>query len=581
MKVLSGFLRAYGSAHCRALLLLSIVTNLMVLAPSFHMLQVYDRVLASGSGGTLFYITVIAVFALCVYGVAEALRLRVAQRLAARYAVAVSQKMFARLALLPQGSSMATTYLRDYGTVRTFLSGKVLISLFDLPFIPLFLILLYFVHPVIGLVTLIGIVGMLVVGYLNHSMTDATRTASRRADAEAFGFAQSAFSHAADVRSLGLLPNLINIWGAKSADALAASEDAARISANLYALGRAFRQILQVLIMAWGAWLVIAGDMSGGMIFMASMISGKALGPIEQVIGGWEQLTKGVEAYTSVEELTGTDKSISKRQPLPDPSGHLRGEALSLTTDGTPEGKPLFANIFLELRPGELVALVGPSGAGKSALARVLAGAVKPTAGRVTLDGAPQELFPTEQWGRAIGYIADEVTLFPGSIAANIARFDHITDPEAVYRAAGQAGAHEMILQLPKGYHSAVGDGSTMLSAGQRQQIALARALYGEPKVLILDHPTAFLDQEGEGRLFNALSEARKRGTAILVVSRRSTIVQIADRALVLQNGTIGALNVGRDPASQVVPSPPATAPSIDELAAGAPPAQPAGAVSP
>lgn len=578
MSVLNGFLREYGSAHCRALLLLSVVTNLMVLAPSFHMLQVYDRVLATGSGGTLFYITLIAVFALCVYGVAEALRQRVAQRLSARYAVAVARKMFARLALLPQGSQEAGRYLRDYGTVRTFLSGKVLVSLFDLPFMPLFLTLLYFVHPTIGLLTLGGIAGMILIGYLNHSLTDATRSASRKADAEAMGFAQSSFSYAGDVRSLGLLPNLINIWGKKSAIALAASEDAGRVSANLYALGKTFRQILQILIMAWGAWLVISGDMSGGLIFMASMISGKALGPIEQLIGGWEQLTKGMDAYKAVEELTGRDKSLSKRQPLPTPVGHLRGEALALTADGTPDGKRLFANIFLDVRPGEMVALVGPSGSGKSALAKVLAGAVQPMAGRVTLDGAPQELFPIEQWGRAIGFVADEVTLFPGSIAANITRFDANSDPDAVYRAAKEAGAHDMILRLPKGYQTAVGEGSTLLSAGQKQQIALARAFYGQPKVLILDHPTAFLDQDGEGRLFNALTEARQRGAAILVVSRRNTILQVADRALVLQNGMIGPVDLGRrgTPPAQPVAAP-TTAPSLEEMTAGAVAAESAG----
>lgn len=286
MSVVSQFLREYGRPYCRALLIYSVITNLMILAPSFHMLQVYDRVLASGSGPTLFYITVIVLFALAVYCVAEAARLRIANRLAAQYSVGVAQKMFAQLANQTQGPAATGAALRDYGTVKQFLAGKVFVALFDLPFIPLFLVLLYIVHPTVALLTVIGIGVMAGIGYLNHKGTEASRAEARKAENDAAGFAQSTFSLGESVRALGLLPNLISIWGAKSANALVAAEHSSGASAFYYALGKSFRQMLQVLLMAWGAWLVLAGDMSGGMIFLCTMISGKALAPIEQLIGG-------------------------------------------------------------------------------------------------------------------------------------------------------------------------------------------------------------------------------------------------------------------------------------------------------
>lgn len=579
MSVLGGFLREYGRPYVRALLTYSVLTNLMVLAPSFHMLQVYDRVLASGSGATLFYITVIAVFALILYGVGEAARSKIAQRLSAKYAVDVAQKMFARIAGLPSGSPATGQVLRDYGTVKQFLAGKVFVSLFDLPFIPLFLVLLYFVHPTVALITLLGIGGMVGIGYLNHKATDRERAQARDADADAIGFAQAAFARGEDVRALGLLPNLISIWGVKSSGSLKAAEHAGIASADYYALGKSFRQILQVLLMAWGAWLVLLGDMSGGMIFMCSMISGKALGPIEQLIGGWESLTKSVASFQAVDQLTGADKRIQMRPDLPAPRGHLTLHQISLTVDGTSEGTPVVDNVSLEIAPGEVVALVGSAGSGKSALAKLAAGAIAPTSGEVRLDGAAQGRWPTQQWGRSVGYVADEAMLFPGSVAANIARFDPLRSLDGVYEAAQLVGAHDMILSLPRGYQTVVGNGSVYLSASQRQQIALARAFYGRPKLFVLDHPTAHLDQAGEGALFNALMKVRQAGAAVLIVSRRNAAISIASRSFVMQDGRLERMEAPQRGGMPITPrgaggeavSAPPLVPSMSAMTATAP----------
>lgn len=555
MSVTSQITRDYGRPYIRALLGYSVITNLMILAPSFHMLQVYDRVLASASGSTLLYITLIALFALVVYGVAEAARLKIANRLAAKYSIDVAQKMFAQIANQPQGSPVAVRALRDYGTVKQFLSGKVFVALFDLPFIPLFLLLLYFVHPTVALLTVIGIGVMAGIGYLNHKATETSRVEARKMDADATGFAQTAFSRGEDVRAFGLLPNLISIWGAKSAKALIAAEDSAGPSAIYYSLSKAFRQMLQVVLMAWGAWLVLAGDMSGGMIFMCTMISGKALGPIEQLIGGWEGLSKAAESYESIETLTGAEKSITRRPNLPEVPAHLVIDKVVLTGGSAPDSPAIVRNVSFEVRPGEMVAIVGPTGGGKTALARIVSGAVQPTSGEVRMGGAARDRWPAEQWGKSIGYVPEDPAFFPGTVASNIARMDNISDLSAVYEAARKVGAHDMILRLPAGYQTRIGDGSWMPAAGQRQQIALARAFYGNPKVFLLDHPTAQLDQAGEGQLLNALVNAKRNGAAVLIISRRSMLLNLANRAFLMQNGSISPMQVQDREQSQPQPA--------------------------
>lgn len=542
MSALSLFWRVYGGAHFRALLAMSLISNLLILAPSFHMLQVYDRVLNSGSMATLFYITLIAVFALCVYGVVETIRGRIATRLAAKYTIAVARKLFARFAQMPQGTSAAGQYLRDYSQVRAFLGSRVFVGLFDVPFIPFFLLLLFLVHWTIGLLTLIGIIAMIAISAANSFVSEASRSAGQRADSEAMGFAQAAFAREEDVRSLGLLPSFISIWGSRTAASLKASDHAAGVSSGFYALSKTFRQILQVLIMAWAAWLVLAGHMSGGLIFFASMISGKALGPIEQLTGGWDQLSKAVTAFHNIEDITGEDKSLQARPNLPDPKGFLVGDSLVYHPENLRD--PVIDQVSLVVRPGEMVVITGASGTGKSVLLRLLSGALKPSAGLIRLDNAEMSLWPAAQWGKNVGYLAQDVELFPGTIAANIGRFDPALDMPAVYEAAKRAGAHEMILKIPGGYQAPVAAGVIYLSSSQKQRIALARAFYGDPRVLVLDQPSTNMDQAGEGMLMNRLAEAKSRSTAIIVASQRTAMMRIADRAFLLKDGRLEALEI-------------------------------------
>lgn len=559
---LIGFLRAQAGTHVRTMLGFSVIVNLTILAPSFHMLQVYDRVLTSSSVETLVSLTAIVLLALVVYGVAEAARSRVAQRVAAVYAIQMARKMLAKFVHLPGGNQSTNSHLRDFGMVKSFLASRLFVSLFDLPFIPLFVVLLYFVHPAVCVLTIIGLVAMVFVGYLNVKTTEKARTAGRNADSDASGFAQGVFAHGDEIRAHGMLPQLIDIWGGKTADALVKGEEAASGTAFYYALSRAIRQMIQVVTMALGAWLVLQGDMSGGMIFLASMISGKALAPIEQVIGGWETLSKSIAAIGSMETVVGPDKSLKSKPFLPEPVGQLRAIDLHLADASE---RPIIAGLSLQVMPGQMVAIEGQSGTGKSTLIRLLAGAQDPDSGHIEVDRVKRDRWPIAQWGQIVGYHSEQNTLMPGSLLANVTRFSSEPDMQEAYRAAQSTGAHQVILDLPQGYQTQAGDPKLALSASQRARISLARAFYGKPRVIVLDEPSLYLDHFGEGMLLNALAEAKENGAAIVVATRSSMLRKLADGRLVLRNGRLfdidAELPPGR-PKKLTAPDAPASEPT-------------------
>lgn len=537
------FMTTHGSSHTRGLVLFSILTNLMVLAPSFHMLQIYDRVLSSKSQSTLLYITLIALFAIAVYGIGEAVRMRIAQRLSATYAVTVAQKMFARFASLPQSDTAAGGYLRDYGLVKQFLGSKTLITLFDLPFLPVYLILLLFVHPAIFAMTLLGSLALIAIGAINIVRTEKSRLDSRSSESDAMGFAQHAFTHGDSIRSLGLLPQLIALWGFKSSNALIAAEESTRRTAFYYALSRAVRQSIQILTMAVGGWLVLIGNMSGGMIFMASMVSGKALAPIEQLIGSWEQISKSVAAFEHVESLTGTDKRLQSKAPLADSNGRLSAENISFYKS---KHQPVLDGVSIAVNPGEIVLLQGAAASGKSTLLRILSGAIAPEEGTVYLSDKPKELWPQAQWGHSMGYVSSEPSLLPGTVAANIGRFIPNVDIGKVDRAVKLVGINTMIGQLPNGYSTEINSGTSSLSTSQLKQIALARAFFNFPKTLILDQPTEGFDDNAEAEVMSALVAASKAGAAIIVASNNPRYISIATRRVVLEEGKLTEARVDR-----------------------------------
>lgn len=521
----------------KPLIVFSVITNVLMLAAPLHMMQVYDRVLSSGSKETLLYITLIAVFFLALYGVCEAIRSKLAQRISAQYAVTKAEPLFQGITSGSVPVEKSNEIIRNFNTTRMFISSRTMIGFFDLPFSPLFLVLLYLLHFQIGLITTVGAALLVTVAWFNKTLTAEDQKTSTAANSKAIGFATAMTTRSEDILAMGLLPSLVQRWGDIMRDSLNAQDIATGKSATFFGISKGIRQILQISIMAWGAWLVLNGDMSGGLIFAASMISGKALQPIEQVIGGWDSINRARIAHAEIEKvLKNAQKNVEKIEQ-PTPIGNLNLHDVSLVVKGLKKEHTILSNINFQAKPGTISAVVGPSGSGKSTFARIIAGAVKPTQGEVMLDGCLQTNWPVEQWGENVGYVGQELLLFPGTIAENIARMSISPDEKQIITAASLAGAHDLINSFTEGYMTQLGDGALRLSGGQKQRIALARALYTLPKLLVLDEPNAHLDKEGEEILMGSMKQLRDLGTTIIIITQRQEILKIADNVMMIKNG--------------------------------------------
>lgn len=533
-----------GKLSLKWIAIFSIATNLLMIVPPLHMLQVYDRVLSSNSMETLIYITGIAVAAMILYGAAEAVRGVLAQRASARYTVQISDPLFARLSQRSNNPQEAAQLLRDFNLVRQFIASRALIGLFDLPFAPLFIILMFMLHWSIGALTLIGLAILIGVAWLNKTVTADNSDASRAADGQALSFAQAIFSRAEDIRAMGLLPAVMDRWGDRMATSLRTGDEAAGQSAVFFGISKAVRVILQISIMAWGAYLVIQGDISGGVIFAASMLSSKALQPFEQVIGGWERITAARASQANLEEFLAGYENDADPLRLPDPVGHIEVRGLTFNPSDEQGSKPVLDKVGFKLDAGKILAIIGPSGAGKSSIAKCLVGAMPYQDGQIRLDGAERGQYPEDQWGETVGYVSQEITLFPGTLAENIARLSLQPDERRVVEASMAAGIHDMIVNLPDGYGTEIGPGKVMLSGGQKQRVALARALYSNPRVLVLDEPNAHLDAEGEVSLIEAMQRARKAGRTIVIITQRRSVLKVADYVMTVKDGRIASYEI-------------------------------------
>lgn len=539
----------WRSPHARTIALYSVVANLLLLAPSLFMLQVYDRVLHSRSVPTLFYLTIIVLVALGVWGLAEGVRARVATRAAAHYSIAVAPKLFAKLSWQGLPAGARAKVLRDLTGARSFIGGRGFLTLFDLPFVPVYTLIIFCLHWSLGLLTIAGVGVLCLLGWLNIAATEADHAKARDADADAIGFAQAVLRREEDLRAGGLQSRFLSIWGRKMAEALRRTDEAGGRAAFYQSLSKTVRQALQVLMMGLGALLVIENQLSAGMIFMCSMISGKALAPVDGAIAGWEQISRGLAAIRGVEDVTGPDKRISERMTLPPPRAVLNARGIVHCPDPAKTDRRILDGIDLDVLPGDCVLVTGAIGTGKSTLLRILAGAIEPTAGKLAIDGIDRALWPSAQIGRLVGYVPQDVDFFPGTIAANIASFDPAMTEAGVIEAAQRADVHDAILALPNGYRTMLGHGPAALSVGQRQKIALARAIHGAPPFLILDEPNASLDGSGERALLAVIASAKARGAAIVLTAHRTSILQVVDRVYTLADGRLRSLS-DRDPAA-------------------------------
>lgn len=513
--------------------------NVLMLASPLYMTQVYSRVLPSHGLDTLVFLTLIVLGAQAIHGVVETVRSLISSKLGARYELSSTAILLDAGIVDPRGGQVAEA-MRDAGLVKQALSNKLYLTLFDLPFVPLFVLAAFLCHPIIGLVTLIGGGLLLVLAWFNNNGLGDSAEQIGSHTAQAARFASAALDASESARAMGMGNALLLRWEGEALRAASAADDAATVNAAYYGLTRFIRQALQTLVLGFGAYLVLTGQMQAGLLFAASLLAGRALQPIEQTIGGWRQMVASLAAHRRVEQLLDSvDFDQVDRMPLPRPVGHIEMASAGFAVDGPRGSVPLLDDINLEIRPGEILAVMGPSGSGKSTLSRLVAGIVRPSAGEVRMDGFELQHWPMHQRGQAIGYMGQEPGLLGGTIAENIARFDPAADPQDIISAAKRARAHEFIAQLPEGYATRIGAGGVRLSGGQAQRIGLARAFCGNPPVLVLDEPNAHLDSEAEKALNATLLECRDRNCAVMVISQRQSILQVADRVALLRAGRL------------------------------------------
>lgn len=518
----------------------SFFVNALMLVMPLYMLQVYDRVLPSNSIETLVFLSILAAGALLLLAVLEFVRSIYASRIAARLDVTQSRGAMMAAMDSPRAPLGDIQALRDLAAVRGFIASRSAFALFDLPFAPLFIGLLYFIHPLLFVIAAGGAVVLAVVAWANQlASAPATRRAAE-SNIAAMMTAQSFVRNAEALRAMGMVGNAIVAWGRQHAPSLTASDDVTRVNAVFAGLSRFIRLGLQIAMLGVGGFLVLEGEMTAGMIFAASIISGRGLQPIDQVIGGWRQFVETRAAWQRFRKSTAGAAEDKSRTELPSPSGRMEAEGIVyFAPNSRADAAPLIKRISFNVPAGSLVAVIGPSGAGKSTLARLLVGAIRPRAGVVRIDGSDIRNWDPEILGRHMGYLPQDVELLPGTIGENVARFSPDRSDDDIIEAARRAHVHELIQSMPEGYDTVIGPMGITLSGGQRQRIGLARAFYGRPTVLVLDEPNANLDFDGDRALESALREAREAGTTVIVVTQRRSVVDFVDLLMMVKAGEI------------------------------------------
>ena len=515
--------------------LFSFCVNLLYLAPALFMLQVFDRVLTTNSHETLAVLLAGTALAMLLTLALDYVRQSLQGVLAAvadeRLARPVLESLVERAARTPHAG--AGDGVRDLATLRNVLSSNALSALFDAPWAPLFLALIWLFHPLLGLGALASMGLMLALAWLNHRFSRAAIEGLQRDGRRGARYVESSLHNAEVLQAMGMTGRLLARWRALQDEVGAAQASAGRAGVVFTALTRFVRQAIQILMLALGAWLVISHEASAGIMIATTVLLGRAIQPVEQLVGSWRALADGRAAYRRLDELAGGHRA-PEGVALPCPAGRLQVESLSYRVPAS--GKPVLYNLALSLEPGESLAIIGASAAGKSTLARLLIGLWAPATGSVRLDGADVAAWHRAQLGQWIGYVPQDVELFDGTVADNIARLEAV-DSERVIAAAKRASAHEMIVEFANGYDTVVGEGGMRLSPGQRQRIALARALYGNPRLVVLDEPNANLDGAGELALAHAVSGLRADGVTTVIITHRPALIAHVTKILVLDGG--------------------------------------------
>jgi ATP-binding cassette, subfamily C, bacterial len=526
--------------------LFSAAINVLYLASPLYMLQVYDRVVSSASVPTLLMLTVALLIALGAMAALDGVRARILIRSGLRLDRLLSGRVMA--ALVKQANAIPGTgrgqALRDFDSFRQFVTGGSIYTLCDAPWAPIYIAVIALLHPALGLLALGCALTLLILALLNERLVSATLVEAAAAGSRSYAFAETSLRNSHVIEAMGMLPGLVERWRRDRNWMLIAQAKASDRGAALSSVIRFLRLSMQSLMLGAGAFLVIERDVTSGVMFAGMILLARALMPIEQAVGTWRQLVGARAAYRRIDELLQANPAPPATITLPRPKGALAAQAATLYLPGL--ARPILRDINFAIAPGETLGIIGPSGAGKSSLARLITGIPGPPSGVVRLDGANVAQWNREHFGHHVGYLPQEIELFSDTVAANIGRFGSGKD-EDIIKAALKAGVHEMILALPQGYQTEIGEGGVNLSGGHRQRIALARALYGDPSLVVLDEPSSNLDMEGDVALADCLGRLKEERRTAVIISHRHVNLGTVDKILVLNGGMVAMFGPSRE----------------------------------
>jgi ATP-binding cassette subfamily C protein len=531
----------------------TLATNVLVLAIPVYLFQISDRVLTSRSTDTLIMLTILIAGAVVLNAVLDAIRRFILMRTAVEVAAQLGAPILgaaARASLNSNGREYQT--LGDLQQLRGFLVSGTLLSFLDAPLTPLFMLAVFLVHPDLGYIVVVAALLLLVIAYFNQRATEAPFHEAGNFQSKANLHLDSMSRNSQIINALAMIPEAVKIWGRDTAGALRAQVTAQDRNVIAASVSKAVRMLAQVAMLGWGAYLSLEGQLTGGMVIAASIIAGRALAPVEGAIEGWHQFINTRSAYQRIATLLKASPLNFERLKLPRPQGRLDVERLLFVPQGTK--RVVLNGITFTLSPGESLAIIGDSGAGKTTLGKMLVGSILPTSGNVRLDLMDLRNWDQRQFGESIGYLPQDVQLFPGTIKANIGRMRDDASDDDIYKAAMLADVHELISTFAQGYETIVaGDGSP-LSGGQKQRIALARAFFGNPRLVVLDEPNSNLDGTGDAALLRALAHAKQEKITVITITQRPSLLNCVDKILLLANGTVSMFGVRQDVLKALAP---------------------------
>jgi PrtD family type I secretion system ABC transporter len=515
----------------------SLAINLLYLASPLYMMQIYDRVVSSASIVTLVMLTIALLVAFGALAGLDLFRARVLTRASVR----IDQQMTGRITAAMVDVSLktgaaSTQYLRDFDNVRQFVTGSGIHAIFDLPWAPIYILVIFALHPLLGAFAFSSAAILVLMALLNERLVKTPIGEANQAGARNYGFTDMSLRNAEVVQAMGMTNSLLTRWSRDRNLMLDRQVAASDRAAAMGSLIRFLRLSMQSIILGLGAYLVIERSVTVGAMFAASILLGRAIQPVEQIVGSWRALVSAREAFQRVKALLTAIPAPEQRLSLPRPTGELSIEELTYVVPN--RSRPILRGISFHLAAGETLGIVGPSSAGKSTLARHIVGVLTPTAGSARLDSADISKWSRASIGRYVGYLPQDVELFADTVAANISRFESGRDEEVV-EAAKLAGVHDLILRLPNGYETIVGENGAVLSGGYRQRIGLARAIFGNPSLVVLDEPTSNLDIDGDGALADCIAELKKRSTTVVIISHRPSTLGLVDKILLIRDGVV------------------------------------------